>query len=115
MVRELKELGVELAVSVWPTIDEKSINYGEMNDRGYLVKTDRASGFHMNWMGDTTFSMQHIREQDSLSGTVAKRIITIRASTVSGLMKLNRNTVRMISMYSDTMKARRSSALTFIR
>lgn len=55
MVRELKELGVELAVSVWPTIDEKSINYGEMNDRGYLVKTDRASGFHMNWMGDTTF------------------------------------------------------------
>ena len=26
-----------------------------MNDRGYLVKTDRASGFHMNWMGDTTF------------------------------------------------------------
>lgn len=55
MVKELKELGVELAVSVWPTIDEKSVNFGEMNDRGYLVKTDRASGFHMNWMGDTVF------------------------------------------------------------
>ncbi|MBQ9120083.1 MAG: glycoside hydrolase family 31 protein [Lachnospiraceae bacterium] len=55
MVKELKELGVELAVSVWPTIDEKSINFGEMADRGYLVRTDRASGFHMNWMGDTVF------------------------------------------------------------
>lgn len=55
MVKELKEMGVELVVSVWPTIDERSINYGEMSDRGYLVKTDRASGFHMNWMGDTTF------------------------------------------------------------
>ncbi len=55
MVRELKELEVELAVSVWPTIDERSKNYGIMADHGYLVQTDRASGFHMNWMGDTTF------------------------------------------------------------
>ncbi len=55
MVKELRELGVELAVSVWPTIDEKSPNYGPMQDMGYLVQTDRASGFHMNWMGDTTF------------------------------------------------------------
>ncbi|HKM03572.1 MAG TPA: glycoside hydrolase family 31 protein [Lachnospiraceae bacterium] len=55
MVKELKELGIETAVSVWPTIDEKSENYNEMADKGYLVSADRGSSFHMNWMGDTVF------------------------------------------------------------
>lgn len=55
MVKELKEYGIELVVSVWPTIDERSINFGEMAENGYLVSTDRASGFHMNWMGNTVF------------------------------------------------------------
>jgi len=55
MVKELKEYGIELAVSVWPTIDEKSVNFGKMSENGYLVRTDRASGFHMNWMGNTIF------------------------------------------------------------
>jgi alpha-D-xyloside xylohydrolase len=55
MVKELKEFGVELVVSVWPTIDERSENYSKMAEQGFLVKTDRGSGFHMNWMGDTTF------------------------------------------------------------
>ena len=26
-----------------------------MAERGYLVSTDRACGFHMNWMGNTVF------------------------------------------------------------
>lgn len=55
MVKELKEYGIELVVSIWPTIDEKSENFGTMAEQGFLVKTDRGSGFHMNWMGDTTF------------------------------------------------------------
>ena len=55
MVRECKELGVEVAVSVWPTIDERSENYRVMAEQGFLVDTDRGSGFHMNWMGNTTF------------------------------------------------------------
>lgn len=55
MVRELREYGIELVVSVWPTIDEKSENFGEMAERGYLVNSDRGMGFHMNWMGDTIF------------------------------------------------------------
>lgn len=55
MVKELQELGITLAVSVWPTIDEKSENFNEMADNGYLVSSDRGMGFHMNWMGDTVF------------------------------------------------------------
>lgn len=55
MVRELKALGVETVVSVWPTIDEKSENFGEMSDKGLLVTADRSNAIHMTWMGNTTF------------------------------------------------------------
>lgn len=55
MVKELKEMGIETVVSVWPTIDEKSENFSEMAENGYLVSTDRGSGLHMTWMGNTVF------------------------------------------------------------
>ena len=55
MVRELRELGIEPVVSVWPTIDERSENFGEMNDKGYLVAPDRGMAYHMSWMGNTVF------------------------------------------------------------
>ena len=51
MVRELREMGVETVVSVWPTIDERSENYAEMADRGYLIRTDRGNDIS-TWMGD---------------------------------------------------------------
>lgn len=55
MVKELKEMGIETVVSVWPTIDEQSENYGAMAENGYLVQADRANAIHMTWMGNTTF------------------------------------------------------------
>lgn len=55
MVRELKEMGIETVVSVWPTIDERSENFGEMADKGYLVQADRGNSNHMTWMGNTVF------------------------------------------------------------
>ena len=55
MVNELKEMGIETVVSVWPTIDEQSENFGEMASKGYLVRADRGSGIHMTWMGNTIF------------------------------------------------------------
>lgn len=55
MVRELKEMGIETVVSVWPTIDERSENFGQMNANGYLVRADRGNSNHMTWMGNTVF------------------------------------------------------------
>lgn len=55
MVEELKEMGTELMVSVWPTVDSKSENFEIMNDSGYLVTTDRGMNINMNWMGETVF------------------------------------------------------------
>ncbi len=55
MVDELKSMGIETVVSVWPTIDERSENFGEMADKGYLVNADRGNPNHMTWMGNTIF------------------------------------------------------------
>lgn len=55
MVKELKSLGIETVVSVWPTIDERSKNFPEMAENGYLIQFDRGMGINMTWMGNTTF------------------------------------------------------------
>ena len=55
MVKELKELGVELMVSVWPQISLKSENYEEMRQQGLLVRTERGTQVTMQWPEDSTF------------------------------------------------------------
>jgi alpha-D-xyloside xylohydrolase len=41
MVRELREMGVELMVSVWPAVNPNSRHAAEMVERGLLVQTER--------------------------------------------------------------------------
>jgi alpha-D-xyloside xylohydrolase len=45
MVAELREMGVELMVSIWPTVSPLSENYGEFHDRGLLVGADQGVEF----------------------------------------------------------------------
>jgi alpha-D-xyloside xylohydrolase len=46
MVAELRELGVELMVSVWPTVSPLSENYAELYDQGLLVAAVQGPEFH---------------------------------------------------------------------
>lgn len=55
MVRELKEMGIELMVSVWPQIDLQSENYEEMRQQGLLVKTERGVEICMRFGGESMF------------------------------------------------------------
>lgn len=55
MIKELRDMGIQLMVSVWPTVDSRSENYGPMSERGYLATCDRGVPIHMNWMGETVF------------------------------------------------------------
>ncbi|MDR3441200.1 glycoside hydrolase family 31 protein [Telmatospirillum sp.] len=55
MVQELKSLGIELMVSVWPTVEHRSANYAPMLAKGYLVQTDRGLPVTMGFLGNTTF------------------------------------------------------------
>ena len=45
MVAELRELGVELMVSIWPTVSPLSENYGEFYQRGLLAGADQGVEF----------------------------------------------------------------------
>jgi alpha-D-xyloside xylohydrolase len=44
MVAELQQLGVQLMVSIWPTVNPASENYAEMADAGLLVGNERGLG-----------------------------------------------------------------------
>ncbi len=55
MVKELKSLGIETVVSIWPNVDERSSNYQYMQEHGYLMRTDRGSALQgTGWMGPNT-------------------------------------------------------------
>lgn len=54
MVKELKEMNVELMVSVWPTVENASENWDEMVEKGLLIRHDRGLRVAMQCDGDTT-------------------------------------------------------------
>lgn len=53
MMDELKSMGVRCMVSIWPTVDRKSVNFREMSDKGLLVRTERGSVQCFDFQGDT--------------------------------------------------------------
>ncbi len=54
MVEELTRNGVNLVVSVWPTVDFRSENYRELAMNDYLIKNDRGGQMTSQFMGDVT-------------------------------------------------------------
>lgn len=53
MIKELKEMDIELMVSIWPTVDYRSENFDEMKEKGYLIRTDRGFRMVMDFQGNT--------------------------------------------------------------
>lgn len=53
MVDELKAMGTRCMVSVWPTVDRKSVHYDEMREKGYLIRTEKGSPQCFDFLGDT--------------------------------------------------------------
>lgn len=55
MCRELKEMGVQPVVSVWPTINPKSENYREMDDGNMLIRTENGQYGMFEFYGQQAF------------------------------------------------------------
>ncbi|KAL1990454.1 hypothetical protein VTN49DRAFT_6293 [Thermomyces lanuginosus] len=53
MIAELKSLGIELMVSIWPTVDKRAESFKEMRAKGFLIRTDRGIRTAMDFQGDT--------------------------------------------------------------
>ncbi len=52
MVDELHSMGIKVIVSVWPSVDRKSENFGPMMERGLLIKTERGAAQTYDYQGD---------------------------------------------------------------
>jgi alpha-D-xyloside xylohydrolase len=55
MVSELRSLGVELMVSVWPQVSHESENYAEMSRRGLLTLSNHGVDIQMQFGGPSRF------------------------------------------------------------
>lgn len=53
MIAELKDMGIELMVSIWPTVDPQSENYDEMKEKGLLIRCDRGVRVGLDFMSPT--------------------------------------------------------------
>jgi len=53
MVAELRDMGIEPMVSVWPTVDKESENYPEMLEKGLLIRTERGVRVGLDFQGQT--------------------------------------------------------------
>ncbi len=55
MCKELEKLGIKPVVSIWPTINPKSENFDEMNERNMLVRTESGQYGTFSFYGQQTF------------------------------------------------------------
>ena len=55
MVKELKDMGIELMVSVWPQVALTSENYEEMRQQGLLVRAEYGEQIGMRFVEDSMF------------------------------------------------------------
>ena len=53
MIKELQEMGIELMVSIWPTVDYRSENFEEMLEKGYLIRSEKGFRIVMPFQGNT--------------------------------------------------------------
>ncbi|THZ10896.1 hypothetical protein D6C95_00234 [Aureobasidium pullulans] len=53
MVQELKDMNIELMVSIWPTVDRRCENYEEMVEKGLLIRCDRGTRISLDFEGNT--------------------------------------------------------------
>jgi alpha-D-xyloside xylohydrolase len=73
MIRELKEMGVELMVSVWPTVDRRSENFEEMLEQGCLIRTERGYRIGMDFQGNSIhYDATNPEARDYIWGKVKK-------------------------------------------
>ena len=74
LVAELRELGVELMVSVWPTVSPLSENYPEFYDQGLLVGTDQGAEFHQTIQDKGMAAAMPVAFYDPTNPRTRKRI-----------------------------------------
>lgn len=64
MIEELHQMGMEMMVSIWPTVDKTCENFAEMQEKGYLIRCDRGVQTGFEFLGNTLqFDATHPKAQ----------------------------------------------------
>jgi alpha-D-xyloside xylohydrolase len=88
MVDELRELGVELMVSIWPTVNPSSENYAEMDRSGLLVREMVGLPLHLAFWDKNTDGQVFMRYYDP-TNPEARRYIWQKVSEGYGRYGIN--------------------------
>ena len=52
MIDELHSMGIRVIVSVWPSVDRRSENFGPIMEQGLLIRTERGAAQTYDYQGD---------------------------------------------------------------
>ena len=75
-MRELKEMGIELIVSIWPTVAVNAPFYQEMKERGELVRTEGGVNINMLMIDPTSFvDVTNPRARDFMWAQIKKNYV----------------------------------------
>ncbi len=94
MIQELKEMGVELMVSVWPTVDPESENYNEMLEG--ISDPYNGARVGLNFQGATIPCDVTNPEAENTFGIRFRKTIMTKAFVYSGWTWRSRNTALTI-------------------
>jgi hypothetical protein len=93
MVEELSSYGMKVTVSIWPQVQLDSENFPEMDENGYLARSDKGTDIQFHCPdGDVMFFDFTNPRRASTSGPSSKRTTTSTASRPSGWTRPNPNT-----------------------
>ncbi len=98
MTAELKAMGTELLVSIWPTVDHRSENYREMVEKGYLVRSIVGWTCSRNFWAIPASSTSPIPARAAFCGTGRSAITATRAWRCFGWTRPSPNTAPMTSI-----------------
>ena len=74
LVDRLKQLGVKVMVSVWPTVNRLSASYNEMWNKGYLVRNIKGTPAHMYFVDVQAEQGTYVHYYDSTHPDARKYI-----------------------------------------
>ncbi|GAB4004499.1 hypothetical protein GCM10029992_49700 [Glycomyces albus] len=115
MVAELKEMGVELMVSIWPQIALESENFGLLKKNNLLVRTERGLDVQMGFQGPSMFLDTTNPALARWSGRSSSATTTTWGSRCSGSTRPSPSTGSTTSTTTGTTPGRTSRSATSIR
>ncbi len=89
MVAELRSLGVEPMVSIWPTVQHDSRHFEEMREKGLLIRSERGFRIVMDFQGNTIHFDATNPEARRYVWRRPGRTMVATVSSCSGLMRRN--------------------------